>query len=363
MHDDAGGAERTAQAERSQRAREEIVDVHAHIVVDPMLEGPAAVDPHFATARMVDGRKRLFVREKELASVVGEFFEPAAMVAEARKSGIGHLVLSPWVQLLPEGLGAAEARARCDAHNSAMAAVVASDPRHLSGLGAVPIDYPREAARVLDDACDAGLCGIELSASSAAYLAEEALEPLWAHAEARGAIIFVHPGTRGIALPALDRHYLWNTVGNPVETAVAAANLALGGVLERHRDLVVVLAHGGGALPSLVGRLSHAQYAVPAARGALSEPVRASLGRFYVDSITHDPTLLKRLVDDFGAERVLLGSDRPFDMGDPDPVGTVRRAGLARVDEAAVLGASARKLIERVSGASPALRASDVSRS
>ncbi len=323
------------------------VDVHAHIVVSSMLEGPGAVDPRFASARVIDGQRRLIVRGKELTSVVGEFFDPATMLAQAASSSIHHLVLSPWVQLLPEGLSAARARRRCEAQNAALAEIVASDPLHVSALGAVPIEYPRDAAKVLDDACDAGLCGVEVSASSAGYLGDEALEPLWERAEARAAIVLVHPSTHGIALPALDRHYLWNTVGNPVETAVAAANLALGGVLERHPDLVVVLAHGGGALPSLTGRLGHGQRALTAARGMLTEPLAVSLGRFHVDSITHDPKLLRRLVDDLGAERVLLGSDRPFDMGDPDPVGTVRRAGLSPVDEAAVLGANARRLIAR----------------
>lgn len=329
------------------------VDIHAHVVVEPMVEGPDSVDPDFASARVVDGRKRLVVRGRELASVVGEFFEPASMIAEARSAGVDHLVLSPWVQLLPDGLAASTARRRCEVQNAALAALVASDPRHLSALGAVPVEHPAEAVRALDEACDAGLCGVELSASSAGYLGDAALEPFWARAEARGAVLFVHPSTHGIPLPALGRHYLWNTVGNPVETAVAAATLALGGVLERHPDLVVVLAHGGGALPALTGRLAHGQLAVAAAKGELKENVAASLARFHVDSITHDPLLLRRLVEDLGTERVLLGSDRPFDMGDPDPVGSVRRAGLAATEEAAVLGGNALRLIGRARGAVP----------
>lgn len=327
-----------------------MVDVHAHVVVGPMIEGPDAVDPGFASVRLVDGRRRLIVRGRELGSVVGEFFDPTAMVAQAASAGIDRVVLSPWVQLLPEGMPPRAARRRCEVQNAALATIVASDPGHVSALGAVPIEQPGEAVRVLDDACDAGLCGVELSASSARYLGDDALEPVWAAAEARGAIILVHPSTRGVPLPALDRHYLWNTIGNPVETAVAAANLALGGVLQHHPGLVVVLAHGGGALPALAGRLRHGQRTVVAARGALTEPLDASLGRFHVDSITHDPRLLKRLVDDIGADRVLLGSDRPFDMGDADPVGSVRRAELAADEEAAVLGGNARRLIVGATG-------------
>jgi aminocarboxymuconate-semialdehyde decarboxylase len=322
-----------------------VVDVHAHIVVGAMVDGPDAVPRDFAHARVVGERRRLIVRGKELVSVVGEFFDPAAMAGQAASSGIDHLVLSPWVQLLPEGMPAAEARRRCEAQNEALARMVATDPGRLSALGAVPVEYPDDARHALDEACDAGLCGVELSASSAGYLADDALEPFWARAEERRAILFVHPSTHGIPLPALHHHYLWNTVGNPFETAVAAASLALGGVLEHHPDLVLVLAHGGGALPALTGRLRRGQLAVASARGALCGPIETSLARFHVDSITHDPRLLRRLVDDLGAERVLLGSDRPFDMGDPDPLLTVRRAGLGPADEAAVLGGNALRLI------------------
>ena len=334
----------------SERLNADPVDVHAHVVVEPMLEGPDALDPDFACARIVHGRRRLFVRGRELQSVVGELFDPATMVAQAASAGIGHLVLSPWVQLLPVGLPPPASRRRCEVQNAALAAIVAADPLHLSALGAVPVEHPVEAVAALRDACDAGLCGVELSASSAGFLADGALEPFWDAAEELGAICLVHPSTHGVPLPALDRHYLWNTVGNPVETAVAAANLALGGVLERHPDLVVVLAHGGGALPALAGRLAHGQRAVPAARGSVQEPLRASIARFHVDSVAHDPRLLRRLVEDFGTTRVLLGSDRPFDMGDPDPVALVRRAGLDPADEAAVLGDNARRLIARATG-------------
>ncbi|MDA8314918.1 MAG: amidohydrolase family protein [Actinomycetota bacterium] len=346
---DSGGAAH----EQPGKGRPCVVDVHAHVVVDAMVDGPDAVGADHASSRIVEGRRRLFVRGKELGSVVGEFFDPAVMLAQARLAGIHRLVLSPWVQLLPGEMAARSASRQCEVQNASLGAMVASDPLRLSALGAVPIAHPREAARVLDEACDAGLCGVELPANAAGYLGNSSLEPFWARAEARQAVLFVHPSTHGVGVPALERHYLWNTVGNPMETAIAAATLALGGVLERHPDLVVVLAHAAGALPALAGRLGHGQRSVAAARGALVEPIRASLARFYVDSITHDPRLLRHVVEEFGAERVLCGSDRPFDMGDPDPVGTVRSAGLDPADEAAVLGGNALRLIARATGSAP----------
>lgn len=324
-----------------------VVDAHAHIVVGDLFGGPDAMDPAFAELREVGGRRRLFTRGRELASVVGEFVDPSAMLAQARANGVDHLLLSPWVQLLPMGLPAADARRRCEVQHEALARLVAADPRHLSAVGAVPIDHPAEAVAVLKEACAAGLSGVELAANAGNYLGDDGLEPFWEAAESLQALVFVHPATRGISLPALDDFYLWNTVGNPAETAVAGAHLVLGGALERHPGLRVLLAHGGGALPAVRGRIRHGQEAVAAGRGRLTRPVEESLARFYFDTVTHDPRQLRRLIEDFGHEHVLLGSDRPFDMGDPDPVGAVRTIGLDPAEEAAVLGGNATRLIAR----------------
>jgi aminocarboxymuconate-semialdehyde decarboxylase len=148
-----------------------------------------------------------------------------------------------------------------------------------------------------------------------------------------------------------EEHYLWNLVGNPMETTIAAAHLALSGTMQRHPGLRILLAHGGGSLVWLRGRLRRGQAAVGDAGAALTEPVEASIGRFLFDSVTHDPGMLRALVEAVGAERVLLGSDLPFDMGDPDPVGTVLAAGLGEDGERAVLHGNA----ERLLGLDPAI--------
>jgi aminocarboxymuconate-semialdehyde decarboxylase len=126
--------------------------------------------------------------------------------------------------------------------------------------------------------------------------------------------------------------------------------MVLAGVMERHPNLRVLLAHGGGGLVALRGRLRHGQEAVASAGGGLSEPADASIRRFLFDTVTHDPDVLRTLVDAVGADRVLLGSDYPFDMGDPHPVQTVRRAGLDEDDEATVLSRNAERLFSVRSG-------------
>ena len=190
-----------------------------------------------------------------------------------------------------------------------------------------------------------GLAGAEIPASIAGrYLGDDFFLPFWAAAEDAGALVFIHPTTRGFAVPALDQYYLWNSVGNPMETAIAAAHMAMAGVLERHPRLRVVLAHGGGALPVVRGRLRRAFAVRPEARARIRSGPDGTLRRFYYDTVTHDHDLLVDLVRFAGADQVLLGSDRPFDMGSDDPVGEVRALGLGRAEEL-VLGGNAARLL------------------
>jgi len=159
--------------------------------------------------------------------------------------------------------------------------------------------------------------------------------------------VFVHPTTAAFADDVFGDYYLWNAVGNPMEVTVAAAHLVMSGTLERHPGLRLVLSHGGGAVAALRGRLRHAVQAVAAAGSRLSAAPDESLRRLYYDTVVHDRDVLAALVDYVGAERVVLGSDHPFDMGDGDPVGSVRRVGLEPDAEDLVLGGNASRLLGR----------------
>jgi aminocarboxymuconate-semialdehyde decarboxylase len=296
-----------------------IVDVHRHVIV-------AELRPHVSPP----------------PAAVGEFVDPDGILAEASRAGIDHVVLSPWVQLLSGDLE------QCRIQNDALAEIVLAHA-DLSALGAVPLGDPAAAVRELREVMGAKvLSGVEVPASvGGAYLGDERFAPFWAAAEETGAIVFVHPTTRGFDDPVFGDFYLWNTVGNPFETTITAAHMVMAGVLERHSALHVVLAHGGGALAALRGRLRHAHTFQPHARARLREDPEASIARFYFDTVTHDPAVLRSLVEFAGGGHVLLGTDRPFDMGDPHPVATVRAAGLGAVAERNVLGGTALRLLER----------------
>jgi aminocarboxymuconate-semialdehyde decarboxylase len=192
-----------------------------------------------------------------------------------------------------------------------------------------------------------GMRGVQLAASVAGtYLGDDRFAPFWDAAERLGAVVLIHPTTRGFALPVFEEHYLWNTVGNPLETAITAAHLTMTGLMESRPGLKVVLAHGGGAFLAVRGRLAHSHTFQPQARSRLQEPPIESIRRFHYDTVTHDAALLRGIVDVVGAQHVLLGSDYPFDMGTDRPVDSVREAALPFEEEELILGGNAVRLLE-----------------
>jgi aminocarboxymuconate-semialdehyde decarboxylase len=284
---------------------------------------------------------------RRIRSARHEFVDVETILAVQMRAGIDRVLLCPWVALLYTDAEPAACLERCRIQNQALERLVASYPDRVSALGAVPLQDPELAARELAELRGRGaLAGVEIVASvGGAYLGDARFEPLWEVAEDTAALVFIHPTTRGFELPAFSEYYLWNTVGNPLETTIAAAHMTMAGVMERHPGLRVLLAHGGGALLALRGRLRHAHGFQPDASSRLAGSPLTSIRRFHFDTITHDRELLRSLLEWVGAGRVLLGSDYPFDMADPDPVGTVRSLALAAGEEKAVLGGNAARLL------------------
>jgi aminocarboxymuconate-semialdehyde decarboxylase len=335
-----------------------IVDLHAHIIVPEVLRSAGPGDAWRPTVRREDGAQVVEFRGRSIRSAVGEFVHVERMLEQAAARGVQRLVLSPWVALLPDELDPPDAARACRLQNAALAGLCAAFPDRVGAFGAVPLRDPAAAAGELERLLAApGVGGVEVPASvGGAWLGEDRFLPFWEAAEGLGAVVLVHPTTRGFDLPALQRHYLWNSVGNPLETAVTGAQLVMAGVLERFPRLRVILAHGGGALLALRGRLRRAHAVQPQARARLAGTPDTSLRRLYYDTVTHDGDLLRALVAYAGAEHVLLGSDHPFDMGTADPVGEVRALGLAPAAERAVLGGNAAGLLGLGAGEGAAAR-------
>jgi aminocarboxymuconate-semialdehyde decarboxylase len=304
-----------------------IVDAHAHVVVPGL----------GADVRWEDGAQVVDFEGRSIRSAVREFVDLERILQEQDRAGVDMVVLCPWVTLL----GREPAR-----QNEALAAMVGE---RVAALGTADLERPDELAELMSDR---RLAGVEVAASfDGDYLGAERFEDFWAAAEETRALIFIHPTTRGFDQPVFDDFYLWNAVGNPLETTVTAAHMVMAGVLERHPGLRVLLAHGGGALPALRGRLRHAHSFQPQARSRLGESPDDSLSRFYFDTVTHDENVLREVVALAGADRVLCGSDYPFDMGVERPAEIVRALGLAPDEEQAILGGNARRLLGQESEA------------
>jgi aminocarboxymuconate-semialdehyde decarboxylase len=323
-----------------------IVDVHSHIIV-PEITRAGGEEPWRPSVSWEDGAQVVELAGRKIRSAVREFVRIERILEEAADAGVDHLVLSPWVALLPFALDADEALRVCRLQNEALARVAAAHPNRVSAVGAVPLQDPELAAREVESLTTLpGVHGVEVTATVRGdFLGHDRFLPFWEAAEATGALVFVHPTTTGFDLPVFSEYYLWNTVANPVETAVAGAHLVMAGVLERHPRLRIVLAHGGGALLAVRGRLRHAHAFQPDARARLKEPPDLSLRRLYYDTLTHDPRLLRALLEYAGADHVLLGSDHPFDMGTTRPVEEVRELGLSDDEESAVLGGNAEAML------------------
>lgn len=335
-----------------------VVDAHVHVIVPEMLRARGRSQGWRPRVRREGATCVVEFEGREIRSMVDEVVDVDTILASLAGNGVDRVILAPWVPLLFPTADADVALERCRIQNEALAGIVATHPDRVSALGVVPMQAPELAADEISRICGDGLAGVEVTASTrGVYLGDPAYGPFWQAAEDHEAFVFIHPTTRGFDLPAFLDHYLWNTVGNPLETTIAAAQMTMAGVLERHQRLRVLLAHGGGALLALRGRLAHSHRFQSAARSSLSESPLESVRRFHFDTLTHDQGLLRELIAFVGADRVLLGSDYPFDMGDRDGVRVIRSLGLSAQDELGVLGHNAARLLGLDPIASPASRA------
>lgn len=317
-----------------------VVDAHAHVIVPEVLRDAAPGESWRPRVFREAGEQIVEWGGRRIKSAVREFVAIDAILVEQDAAGVDRVVLCPWVSLLSYDASPDDGLRICRLYNDALAAMAEQHPARVGVMGMIPLQDPALAARELEAVMRLpGMCGVEVAASvNGVYLGDDRFRPFWAAAEASGALVFVHPTTRGFDSAVFNDYYLWNTVGNPLETTITAAHLVMSGVMEAHPRLRVLLAHGGGAILSLRGRLRHAHGFQPQAKARLREAPDESLRRFYYDSVTHDPSVLRDLVDFAGADRVLLGSDYPFDMGVERPAGIVRALGLPAADEEKILG-------------------------
>ncbi|MGE0271494.1 MAG: amidohydrolase family protein [Alphaproteobacteria bacterium] len=230
--------------------------------------------------------------------------------------------------------------------NDGIAEWVQRKPDRFVAFGTAPLVDGEEAARELERCVTKlGFKGVQILTNVAGKeLSDPSLAPFWKKAEKLGAVVAIHPNGFTHA-ERLQRFYLNNLIGNPLETAIALHYLIFDGVLERHTNLKIFSVHGGGYTGAYFGRMDHAWGARSDCNIALPNPPSSYLRRIYVDSVVFTVSQLRALVETFGADHVIMGTDYPFDMGDYDPVGLVMAAGFDTKTASAVAGLSAKRLL------------------
>ena len=234
--------------------------------------------------------------------------------------------------------------------NDRLAQIVATWPDRFVALGTVPLQNVGLAVAELERCVkQLGLRGVEINPNVAGRELTDPslnLDRFFAKARELDIVIFMHPigFTQGERL--MD-HYLNNLIGNPLDTTVGTSHLIFGGVMERHPGLKIVLPHAGGFLGHYWARMDHGWRARPDCRTIIKKAPTTYLKKFYFDTITFDPEMLRNLIDKFGAAQVLLGTDYPFDMGEEDPVGLINSVPrLPSAEKERIMGGNAVRLLK-----------------
>jgi aminocarboxymuconate-semialdehyde decarboxylase len=323
-----------------------VVDVHTHFLPADVVQAASfetadvsyqvrIADPDGNELFAADGHAGGF----ELAQLV----DPIRRIADMRRMGVDRQVLS-----VPPPFGFFHtqapdlALAACQRLNDGLAQIVRGHPGQFTGMATLPMHHPKLAAEELARAVeDLGLSGAEIATRiGPRNLDDPVLRPFFEAAQDLSAPVFVH-STRGLGADRLAAYHLGNLIGNPTEDAIAAASLIFGRVLDTYPRLRIYLAHGGGSCAFLAGRWDRGWEVRPEAREHLPVPPSTYLRRLAFDSLTHGDAQLGFLIEQAGASQVMIGTDYPYDMGEPDPVARIVAQAMTDADRDRVLGGNA----------------------
>jgi aminocarboxymuconate-semialdehyde decarboxylase len=321
------------------------VDVHTHAVPTSLPDLAERFPGAWPTvAQTGPCAAELLVGGRFFRALDSRCWDAARRVEEMDAEQVEVQVLSPIPVTLGYGLPVGGAELLAHVQNDWIAGLVREVPTRFRGLGTVPLQAPHLAAEMVSTIVrDLGLSGVEIASNvDGAPLDDPSFDEVYAACAEVGAVVFVHPW-QVLGRERLRDHGLLYSVGMPSETAAAAATLMLGGVLDRHPTLRVVLAHGGGSLLSLLPRMQRCVEMLPGLT-APQRPLADYLRRFWYDSLVYDPVALRTLVAAVGADRVMVGTDYPFAIAERPAGAGVLAAALDAGEESAVLSGTAREL-------------------
>lgn len=325
------------------------IDIHAHVILPdcrPLVDGLMA--PEMEPFSYYGGEETNAYQVEHVRQIMPQATDPEIRIADMDRMGIDVQAIS----VAPAGYyywaDPELARELARMQNENLAKIVGDHPDRFVGLATVPMQDVRSAVEELERCVtEYDFRGVEINTNVMGIdLDDRRFRPFFAKAEELDVVVLLHPNgfTGG---ERFREYYLTNVIGNPLDTTVALTRIIHGGVLEEHPGLKLVAVHGGGYLPFYSSRMDHSYELRPEGRHHISRPPSTYLKQIYVDCLVFDAPHLEFLVQQMGAEQVVVGTDYPFDMGHYDPLGQIEATrGLSDDDREAIRGRTAARLLK-----------------
>ena len=323
------------------------MDIHCHVHVQEAADIIQELSGPPPAGTVVDSNPlTLEINKKQQQNIYPQLTEPEVRLADMDKQGIDIQAVSPSPFHYAYHYEPDVTRQSCVAVNDRIAEIVAGNPDRFVGICTVPMQDVDMAVAELDRCVGEGFRGVEIATNvNGTDLTRAGLEKFFARVEELGIMIFMHPIGTSFD-DRMDDHYFRNLIGHPLESALAVGHLIFDGYLEKYSGLKICIAHGGGYAPAYAGRFDHPYHLRDDCRQHIDKPPSEYLKKLYFDTVVFTESQLRYLIEEWGADHVVMGTDYPYDMAETDPVGHVNSVkGLSEADKAQVMGANAAALL------------------
>lgn len=323
------------------------IDIHAHMFT-PEVEAIVRALPAWPD---VERRRTEFIpndtsqyNAAQMARIRVQMTDSQRRLEDMDRMGIDRQVVTPSPTQYYYWADRETAERIVTLQNEAVAKLCASNPGRFIGMGTIALQFPDLACRQLQELAQLGLRGIQISTQiGSRELADPGHEEVWGEIERLQLAVFIHPLGTSLA-SRVAPYYLSNIIGQPIETTIALSHIIFSGLLERRPNLKICAAHGGGYLPAYFGRTTHGYRVRPECHGLPHEP-GVYLRRMYFDSLVYSARALQALADEVGTNRIVVGTDYPFDMGEYQPVSIIDQAAFTPAQRDDIMRGNALRLL------------------